>query len=129
MGRANRFGSEWIAMASFAVLLPSGAAAQARVGQPAPVDRPLVADGAVASPAGSDPHSPAEDIVVTARRRQGSAQKVPESILAFSGATLRQFAIQNVSDLNQIASGVTIQRSALTTPPVRKLTPRAHKLW
>jgi outer membrane receptor protein involved in Fe transport len=126
MGRANRFGSEWIAM------LPSLSCCQAgrRPGSrgPAPVDRPLVAEGAVASPAGSDPHSPAEDIVVTARRRQGSAPKVPESIQAFSGATLRQFAIQNVSDLNQIASGVTIQRSALTAPPVRKLTPRAHKL-
>lgn len=48
----------------------------------------------------------ASDIVVTARRREESAQSVPVSLVAFSGDALRTAGVQSLSDLTAITPGL-----------------------
>lgn len=47
----------------------------------------------------AEPISSVEDIIVTARRTEESAQKTPLSLTAFSGATLERAGAQQVTDL------------------------------
>lgn len=48
------------------------------------------------------------DIVVTARRRSESIQKVPISIIAVTGATLRNQGVQDLKQFSSFAPGVSI---------------------
>lgn len=65
-----------------------------------------------ATPGSTEPRSGAErfpggeDIIVTARRRAESLEKVPVAVVALSGAKLDQLVINTVQDLNKI-SGLT----------------------
>src|SRR5690606_23215230 len=49
----------------------------------------------------------ADDIVVTARRREERLQDVPVSITAFSAAALERSTVQTVSDIKAITPGFT----------------------
>ncbi len=49
-----------------------------------------------------------EEVVVTARRRSESLQKVPVAIIALSQATLRQQSVYNAYDLNKTVPGLTV---------------------
>ncbi|WP_336966589.1 TonB-dependent receptor [Sphingobium aquiterrae] len=51
---------------------------------------------------------PGGEIVVTARRREESAQTVPVSITAFNGAMLREKAIISTADLTYVAPGINV---------------------
>jgi iron complex outermembrane receptor protein len=59
-----------------------------------------------------------EEVVVTARRRAENIQNVPASIEAFSGKTLQQYTIQTLSDLSQVAPGLTVQPSVFGKGPL-----------
>jgi iron complex outermembrane receptor protein len=81
-------------MANAAMSLWAGAA----FAQPAPEH---------AMPAAVAPDGPGiGDIVVTARRREESAQKVPVSVTAFSGEALRAASVKSLSDLTAITPGI-----------------------
>src|SRR3546814_5569788 len=54
-----------------------------------------------AQPAGD----PFDDIVVTARRREESAQSVPVSVTAFSAAALEQRNVRELQDINALTPG------------------------
>lgn len=64
------------------------------------------------------------DIVVTARRREESIQKVPVSVTAFSGDLLREKQIKLISDLTAISPGAVFISSGSSTNPT--LTIRAQ---
>src|SRR3546814_924459 len=78
------------------------------LGQDVPDGDPLV-----------QPASPAStgDIVVTARRRAESIQKVPVSVTAFSGEGLREREIKLVSDLTAVSPGAVFISSGASTNP------------
>lgn len=78
--------------------------------------------GALAQPAGPvlPQESPAQstsaevdsdDIIVTARRREESLQRVPLSVTAVSGETLRAQQINTALDLGKLAPGMTVTPS------------------
>lgn len=52
-----------------------------------------------------------EEVVVTARRRDESLQRVPVSITSLSGATLEQASVQRVEDLRFLAPSLQISPS------------------
>src|SRR3546814_18862685 len=54
----------------------------------------------------SETLSGTDDIVVTARRKEDSAQSVPVSITAFSGESLRSAGVKSLSDLTAITPGL-----------------------
>ncbi|MEH3101697.1 TonB-dependent receptor [Sphingomonas adhaesiva] len=56
----------------------------------------------------SDSPSPGAEIVVTARRRSESIQKVPISIIAVTGETLRNQGVQDLKQFSSFAPGVSI---------------------
>jgi iron complex outermembrane receptor protein len=53
-----------------------------------------------------------EEIVVTAQRREESAQRVPISLQTFSSDTLDQLAVRNTEDLTSLVGGMVIQPTA-----------------
>ncbi len=55
-----------------------------------------------------------QEVVVTATRRAQSAMAVPESVDAFSGATLSNLRIRSLSDLNQIAPSLEVLSAGAT---------------
>jgi iron complex outermembrane recepter protein len=62
---------------------------------------------ASAQSAGSEARpSSLEEIVVTARRREESAQTVPVSVSAFSAEALEQRSIENLEDLTRVTPGL-----------------------
>lgn len=56
------------------------------------------------------------DIVVTAQKRSETANKVPLSISAFSGNSLRDMGVSQIADLAKITPGLQVTRSAYSTP-------------
>jgi iron complex outermembrane receptor protein len=76
---------------------------------------PTAVQSGPATPNGTGPAGPVattpsgsegfDDIVVTARRREESAQTVPVSVTAFSGAALEQRGVRELQDLNAITPG------------------------
>ena len=52
------------------------------------------------------------DIVVTARRREESLQRVPVAITAFSEQKLREQSISSANDLNKAVPGLTVAPQA-----------------
>jgi len=92
-----------------ATALSSLAAAQSAIGQTAP---------AVETPGAASDDAPAiEDIVVTARRRSESLQKVPVSVTAFSADALREKEIKTVSDLTSVSPGAVFISSGVDVNP------------
>jgi len=57
------------------------------------------------------------DIIVTAQRREESLQKVPLSIVAISGADLRNADIRDITRLEQTVPGLRIARSGAAARP------------
>src|SRR3546814_10864711 len=68
-----------------------------------------------AQPAGD----PFDDIVVTARRREESAQSVPVSVTAFSDAALEQRNVRELQDINAMTPG--FRRSEEHTSELKSL--------
>ena len=56
-----------------------------------------------------------EEIIVTARRREETANKVGMAITAASGETLRKRGIESLADLSRLVPGLTIQQSAFNS--------------
>ncbi|NWK98396.1 TonB-dependent receptor [Sphingobium lactosutens] len=56
------------------------------------------------------------DIVVTAQKRSESINKVPLSIQAFTGDSLRDAGVRDASDLAQVVSGFNFAKSEANTP-------------
>jgi len=56
------------------------------------------------------------DIVVTAQKRNESANKVPLSISTFSGDTLRALGVSQIGDLAKITPGLQVTPSPYSTP-------------
>jgi iron complex outermembrane receptor protein len=50
-----------------------------------------------------------EEVVVTARKREESVQRVPESIVAISEASIKQQQITSTRDLQQVVPGFSVQ--------------------
>ena len=71
---------------------------------------------ASASAAEASPERPAqvEDIVVTARRREENLQNTPISVSAFSGKTLQQLNVQEVSRIASVTPNLEITPSGTT---------------
>jgi iron complex outermembrane receptor protein len=65
-----------------------------------------------ATPPPAEPELAPGEIVVTAQRRNESAQRVPISLVAVSGATLEQASIKNVLDIGKVAPGFQAQRAS-----------------
>ena len=76
------------------------------------------AQAAGSARAGAGDDGLVQEVVVTARRREENLQDVPESIQAFSGSMLRQYTVQNVADLAQIAPGLNAQPSVFGKGPL-----------
>lgn len=74
-------------------------AAEAQV---APVDSPTAANPTGQSSSANAEPAPG-DIVVTARGRGESLQKLPDAVTAISGAQIEQQGVQNVQDLTRLA--------------------------
>ena len=67
-----------------------------------------------------------EQITVTARKKEERLQEVPLSITAFSGQTLKDARIQNLSDLSAFTPGLSLfnpQGEFLPTPVIRGMAP------
>jgi iron complex outermembrane recepter protein len=60
------------------------------------------------------PGAPAEQIVVTARRREELIQDVPASVSAFSGRAIEQAGIQDVTGLADLTPNTTLKTSRAT---------------
>ena len=69
------------------------------------------------SPAESEADAGVADIVVTAQRREESLQKVPLSIVAITGAELRNADIRDITRLEQTVPGLRIARSGAAARP------------
>jgi iron complex outermembrane receptor protein len=67
---------------------------------------------AQADPAAEDQPGAVAEIIVTAQKREESAQKVPISIQAIGGAQLQQMGIANTNDLPLAIPGLQISSSA-----------------
>lgn len=76
---------------------------------------PILAQTPSASVA--EPQDGVADIIVTAQRREESLQKVPLSIVAISGAELRNADIRDITRLEQTVPGLRIARSGAATRP------------
>lgn len=59
-----------------------------------------------------------QEIVVTARKRQESAQDIPESITAVSAEVIERAGIKSINDIQFIATGVNLNARADETPNV-----------
>ncbi|MDB5700918.1 MAG: TonB-dependent receptor [Sphingomonadales bacterium] len=68
-------------------------------------EMPVANAPAQSATATTGPNTGFNDIVVTARRREESAQTVPVSITAFSGSMLEQRNVRELQDLNAITPG------------------------
>jgi iron complex outermembrane receptor protein len=66
----------------------------------------MAADAAPTQVAAAEP-GPSNDIIVTATRRSESIQKVPLTIQAFTGETLKQLNVANFNDLIKFTPNVT----------------------
>ncbi|KQS02435.1 TonB-dependent receptor [Sphingomonas sp. Leaf357] len=92
---------------------PSGAVAVSRpialasTGNAFPVILPLQAATSPA-PQASEPDDSLQDIVVTARRTEERAQKVPVSLTAFTQNTLREKGIGTATDLQNFTPSLTV---------------------
>lgn len=76
---------------------------------------PAVAQDAVApasTTSGKAGHSAFDEVVVTARRREESAQSVPVAVNAFSEEKLEDFRITNMEDLKTIAPSLTVSSAS-----------------
>ncbi|MDB5687884.1 MAG: TonB-dependent receptor, partial [Rhizorhabdus sp.] len=84
--------------------------------------------------AAAEENSSMEDIVVTARRREESAQSVPISVTALSGERLQTATVQSLNDLTALAPGIrmsseggggvsTISLRGLSKTPVGETLP------
>ena len=69
------------------------------------------------SPAELEADAGVADIVVTAQRREESLQKVPLSIVAITGAELRNADIRDITRLEQTVPGLRIARSGAAARP------------
>ncbi len=63
-------------------------------------------EGSNAARAVTEAVPPSDQIIVTARRREESAQSVPVSVTAFSGEALRTAGVKSLSDLTAITPGL-----------------------
>lgn len=79
--------------------------ASAAHGQAAPAANPAAKPDAAPATADSDENG-LRDIIVTANRREENAQKVPVSVVAFSGAALEEHHVTRLGDLTLIAPGL-----------------------
>ena len=115
-------GSSLIAMASFATAAFSQGAPANTVGAATPATAARAADDGLG------------DIVVTARRRAETAQKVPISITALSAERLQTATVQSLNDLTTLAPGIrmsseggsgnsTISLRGLSKTPVGETLP------
>ena len=66
---------------------------------------PVAKPAAAADNAGTD-DTGLQDIIVTANRREENAQKVPVSVVAFSGAALQEHHVTRLGDLTLVAPGL-----------------------
>jgi len=73
-----------------------------------PADAPVVQDNSSAS---DDQATGVQDIVVTAQRRQESAQNVPIAISAFSADQLRSAGIASALDIGQLVPNLIVQNN------------------
>lgn len=67
---------------------------------------------AVAQDSADEGVAPANDIVVTARRRAETLQDVPQTVNAVSSETIQNLRINSASDLTQIVPGISIEGSS-----------------
>ena len=82
---------------------------------------PLAAHAQEAPPAEAE--SNANDIIVTAQRRAERLEDVPVSITAVTAATIQSAGIKRIDDIQQVASGVQINKGgAFTQPAVRGIS-------
>ena len=65
----------------------------------------------------AEPQDGVADIIVTAQRREESLQKVPLSIVAITGAELRNADIRDITRLEQTVPGLRIARSGAAARP------------
>ncbi len=65
----------------------------------------------------AEPQDGVADIIVTAQRREESLQKVPLSVVAISGAELRNSDIRDITRLEQTVPGLRIGRSGAAGRP------------
>ena len=68
------------------------------------------------SPQTQQPANGVEDVVVTAQRREESAQSVPISVAAFSSDTLNRRGAASIADLPTLVAGVTLQATGSSQP-------------
>lgn len=64
------------------------------------------AQGTAASPAEASTASNADEIVVTARRREENAQTVPVSVIGLSSRALEEKQVRSLADLTNVAPGI-----------------------
>ncbi|SKC03366.1 TonB-dependent receptor [Sphingopyxis flava] len=69
-----------------------------------------------------------EDIVVTARKVAESAQSLPITVAAFSGAELTKKVVLNVQDLQTVTPGLTIGAAATAGAPIFAIRGTATEL-
>ncbi len=82
-----------------------------------PLAAPAIAQDA--APTDTSPNNDQlADIVVTARKFGESAQSLPISVAAFSGAELENRVVLNVQDLQTVTPGLTISNSSTGGSPV-----------
>lgn len=89
-----------------ATCLAAALYASAAVAQGQPPEGSPARTAAPAGASGADDGRALADIVVTARRREESAQSVPVSVTAFSGAALEQRNVRSMQDLNLVTPGL-----------------------
>ncbi len=89
--------------ALFAMLAAGSAQAQAQAQVASPVSETAA-------------HEQADEIIVSARRREESLQDVPVAITAFSGGVLEEKGMRAVEDLRQVVAGLNISGSRRDEP-------------
>ena len=99
----NRRSVTTVATAVLAVLYGASAAAES----PASATNSTVAAVASSGDGGSGTDQALPEVVVTANRREESAQNVPLSITAVTSDQLEQGGIQDIADLSRTLSGVS----------------------
>ena len=105
------------ALALAATALPA-AAQEVTPTTPAPASAPVGADQAAApapEPVASEESGNAEDVIVTARRRNESLLNVPVAVTALGTQDLQRYAANDLSKIGQLVPQVQIVRSGAGT--------------
>ncbi|MCK9563871.1 MAG: hypothetical protein M0R02_14260, partial [Bacteroidales bacterium] len=58
-----------------------------------------------------------DEIIVTAQRRAESLQNVPVSVQAFTGDSLSERGISNITELGRLAPSLTVQNTSSLVSP------------